>query len=197
MNSSNTTQPTLRKEAEEHGPLPAALIASGRSPEIPEPADAYGWLVGSWDLDVLHYWGMDVAARGIRAEVHAGWVLEGRAIQDVWIMPERSERMTTLDKKLNMYGTTLRIWDGTLQAWRITWRNPAGDHHEEQIGRRIGPDVVQIGARPDGTPTRWSFTEITPDSFHWLGEALDVDGKTWRLEGEFRAKRRLSSPIGR
>jgi hypothetical protein len=33
------------------------------------------------------------------------------------------------------------------------------------------------------------YTEITPDSFHWLGEALEPDGKTWKLEGEFRAVR--------
>jgi hypothetical protein len=140
-------------------------------------------------LDVLHYWGLDVAARGIRGEIHAGWVLEGRAVQDVWIMPRRSERTGALDKQLNMYGTTLRAWDAGLQAWRITWSNPAGDHYEQQIGRWRGQDVVQVGTRPDGTTTRWTFTEIAQDSFHWLGEALPSDGKTWRLEGEFRARR--------
>jgi hypothetical protein len=169
--------------------LHSALAASGRSPEIPEAADAYGWLVGSWVLDVRHYWGIDVGQRGIKGETHFGWVLEGRAVQDVWIMPRRSERTAKLDKNMNMYGTTLRVWDPSIQAWRITWRNPAGDHHEEQIGRWSGKDVVQIGTRPDGTPTRWSFTEIMSDSFHWLGEALEPDGKSWRLEGEFRATR--------
>jgi hypothetical protein len=104
-------------------------------------------------------------------------VLEGRAVQDVWIMPRRSDRTANLDKTMNMYGTTLRVWDPSIQAWRITWRNPADDHHEDQIGRRSGNNVVQIGTRPDGTPTRWTFTGITPDSFHWLGEALDTDGK--------------------
>jgi len=167
----------------------AVLAASGRAPEISESADAYGWLVGNWELDVLYYWATDVAARGIKGEVHAGWVLEGRAVQDVWIMPRRSERTPGLDKKMNMYGTTLRVWDPTIEAWHITWSNPAGDHYETQFGRRSGKDVVQIGTRRDGTPTRWTFTEITPDSFHWLGEALQPDGKTWRLEGEFRARR--------
>jgi hypothetical protein len=33
------------------------------------------------------------------------------------------------------------------------------------------------------------FTEITPDSFRWIGESLQADGKTWKLEGEFRARR--------
>ncbi len=168
----------------------SALSAMGRSHEIPETLDVYGWLVGDWELDVLHYWGIDVAAQGMKGEVHAGWVLEGRVIQDVWIMPSRSERTAKMDKKMNMYGTTIRAWDPTINAWRIMWINPAGDHYEQQLGRKSGKDIVQIGARPDGTPTRWTFAEITPDSFHWLGEALGPDGKTWKLEGEFRAKRK-------
>src|SRR5262245_26323573 len=181
----------------ESGPqrrLHEVLAAPGRAPDIPEAADAYGWLIGSWDLDVCRYWGDDVSAQGVKGEVHFGWVLEGRAVQDVWIMPRRPDRKASMEKTRNMYGTTLRAWDPTIEAWRITWVNPAGDHHEQQIGRRVGKDVVQIGTRPNGTVTRWSFTEITADSFRWLGEALEPDGKTWRLEGEFRATR--SRPAG-
>jgi hypothetical protein len=68
------------------------LAATERSTEIPESADVYGWLCGSWDLHVLHYRGIDVAERGLTGEVHAARVLEGRAIQDVWIMPKSSDR---------------------------------------------------------------------------------------------------------
>jgi hypothetical protein len=46
----------------------------------------------------------------------------------------------------------------------------------------VGKDVVQIGMCANGTPTKWSFTEITRNSFHWLGEVLNVDGHTWTLE---------------
>jgi hypothetical protein len=167
----------------------AALAAPDRSPAIPDAMDIYGWLIGSWELQILRYWGVDVTARGLKGEVHFGWVLEGRAIQDVWIMPRRSDRTGNEAQSLNMYGTTLRVWDPAIQAWRITWKNPAVGHYEEQIGRRVGNDIVQLGARPNGTPTRWMFTEIAPDSFRWLGEALEPDGKTWKPEGEFRAKR--------
>ena len=165
------------------------LGASGRSPEIPEAADLYGWLVGSWELDVLHYRAVDVRERRIQGEAHFGWVLEGRAIQDVWIMPRCSVRHPDLDKTNNMYGTTLRVWDPTIQAWRIDWISPVTGHREHQIGRRIDKEIVQVGARGDGTATRWRFTEITADSFHWIGEALRNDGQTWKLEGEFRARR--------
>ena len=165
------------------------LAAPGRSPEIPESADAYGWLVGSWDLDIRVYWAMDVSAQRLKGEAHFGWALEGRAIQDVWIMPCLADRTANLDKRMNMYGTTLRVWDPSIQAWRITWINPAGDHREEQIGRWSGKNVVQVGVRPDGTPTRWMFSDITTNSFHWTGEALNPDGHTWRLEGDFRVTR--------
>jgi hypothetical protein len=169
------------------------LAAPGRSPEIPEENDVYGWLVGSWNLEVLHYAAVDVAPQHTQGEAHFGWVLEGRAIQDVWIMPRVSERNANLAKTNNMYGTTLRIWDASIQAWRIRWINPVTNHYEQQTGRRAGPrkddDIVQVGARTDGTATRWRFTEITPDSFHWIGESLNPDGVTWRLEGEFRATR--------
>jgi hypothetical protein len=169
--------------------LPIFLSAPGRSAGIPQAQDVYGWLVGDWEIDVYHYKAVDVSSLNITGEVHFGWVLEGRAIQDVWIMPRTSDRNSDLGPENNMYGTTMRIWDPSLQAWRITWINPVTGHREEQVGRRIGKDIVQVGARPDGTPTRWRFTEITPDSFHWIGESLRADGSTWMLEGEFRARR--------
>jgi hypothetical protein len=166
----------------------AVLAASDRSAEIPESADLYGWLVGSWEMDVRYYI-EDVAARRIKAEAHFGWVLEGRAVQDVWIMPRPADRTATLDKIPNMYGTTLRVWDPGLGAWRITYINPVTNQRDELIGRRSGNDISQIGTHSNGVPIRWMFTDITPNSFHWTGEALQPDGKTWKLEGEFLAKR--------
>ena len=100
--------------------FPTLLAAPGRSPEIPEAADVYGWLIGSWELDVRHY-GTDVTGRGLKGEVHFGWVLEGRAVQDVWIMPRYNDRAGQIDRTLDMYGTRLRVWDAAIQGWRITW----------------------------------------------------------------------------
>jgi uncharacterized damage-inducible protein DinB len=174
----------LKKRPDAH----AILAAPGRSPEIPESADAYGWLVGSWDLDVLRY-RTDVRGQGLTAEAHFAWALEGRAVQDVWIMPRRGARADAPDRTRNMFGTTLRVWDASLQAWRITWINPVTGARDELVGRWSGKDVVQVGTHADGTPIRWTFSEITPDAFRWTGEALEPDGRTWRLEGEFRGRR--------
>ena len=172
--------------------FPGVLAADALSSEIPESADVYGWLCGSWDLVVLRYRGLDVSAQGLTGEVHAARVLEGRAVQDVWIMPRSDDRQRGFDQTMNMYGTTLRWWDTSIQAWRIAWTNPARAHREEQVGRWNGADILQEGARADGTKTRWTFTEITSESFHWRGEALYPSKQTWALEGEFLAKRRTS-----
>ena len=91
---------------------------------------------------------------------------------------------------MNMYGTTLRSWDPVIRAWRIAWTNPVTGHREEQVGRWNGRDILQEGARADGTKTRWTFTDIASDSFHWRGEALYPNQQEWMLEGEFLAKRK-------
>src|SRR5215469_14162228 len=93
----------------------AALGTSARSPEISESDDLYGWLVGNWELQVCHYMGLDVTSRTVKGRVHAGRVLQGRAVQDVWYYPSDGsgaglDRMTT-------YGTTLRVWDSEIKAW--------------------------------------------------------------------------------
>jgi hypothetical protein len=168
------------------------LAATGRSPDIPESDDVYGWLCGSWDLAVLRYRAIDVAERALTGEVHAARVLDGRAVQDVWIVPRCDDRHADVDKTMNMYGTTLRSWDPSITAWRIAWTNPVSGHREQQVGRWNGRDILQEGVRPDGTKTRWTFTEIKSDSFHWKGEALYPGKETWTLEGEFIAKRRAA-----
>ncbi len=137
---------------------------------------------------MLRY-GVPVSGKGLRGEAHFGWVMEGRAMQDVWIMPSRRERAAGMGTTFNMYGTTLRIWDEGARAWRVTYVNAVTGRRDELMGRRSGKDVVQTGVRADGTPIRWRFTEIGADSFRWTGEVLEADGETWRMEGEFLARR--------
>ena len=55
----------------------------------PDPARAaelalYSWIVGRWDMDVTTFLEDGTTHQG-GGEIHAGWVLQGRAIQDVWM----------------------------------------------------------------------------------------------------------------
>ena len=164
-----------------------ALAATGRSEQIPEEMDIYGWLIGSWDLEVIGYDDEDNVIEST-GEAHVAWVLEGRAVQDVFINPRRSDRTPESAKFANWLGTTIRIYDPSIQAWRVNWFNPQDGIRAELIGRRRGKDIVQEGTFADGTAIRWTFSEITENSCRWRGERLEPNGN-WRLQVDFRAKR--------
>ena len=155
--------------------------------------DLYGWLIGSWDLDVTRYL-EDGSTRRRPGEWHFGWILEGRAIQDVWIVPRRGElRQGDAAANVNVYGTTLRIYDPRSGAWQIQWIDPVTQNFLAMVGRQQGDEIVQLGNNRDGRPIRWSFSQITPSSFRWRGETAANDGaaaqSNWRLDLEFFARR--------
>src|SRR5262249_39909299 len=90
----------------------------------------------------------------------------------------------------NWYGTTIRVYDPALDAWRIYWIDPATNVYRQQIGRKVGNDIVQEGTIESGALSRWSFTEIRVDSFHWKGEASLDKGASWKLIVDVCARRR-------
>ena len=165
-----------------------ALGADGPSADRAGKMDLYGRFIGSWDLDVRQF-ADDGRERRRAGEWHFGWALEGRAIQDVWIVPPRGElRQGDATAKINSYGTTLRIYDPGADAWHIFWSDPRNQYFSRQLGRAEGDRIVQVGADGTGSSVRWSFSRITENSFRWLGER-SRDGADWHLEVEFLARR--------
>ena len=66
----------------------------------------------------------------------------------------------------------------------------SGDaEHMRQIARARGDDVVQEGTHESGAVLRWTFTDITRNSFHWLGERRNDGGVRWRLQVDIHARR--------
>lgn len=164
-----------------------ALHAEGPDPSVGAAAAVYDWLIGSWEADVVDY-EADGTRHESRGEWHFGWVLEGRAVQDVWIAPPRQDR-TAPPGARNRYGTSIRIYDRRTGDWLVIWHNPVSGAEVRLVGKRVGDDVVQAGFRDDGTFIRWIFTDIASDSFTWRGEASIDGGRTWYVEAEFFARR--------
>jgi hypothetical protein len=171
--------------------FPGVLHAQGPDPEREKELQLYGRFIGDWDTEIIVHAGDGVHHRS-QGEIHFGWVLQGRAIQDVWMIPRLADRDAAKPLPLagNWYGTTLRIYDPTIQAWRIYWIDPATNSFRQQIGRASGDDIVQEGTTDSGMLSRWRFTEIKPDSFHWLGEGKAPADAEWRLVVEVLARRR-------
>src|SRR5215510_3366181 len=156
------TGPACRKDLSmtipSASPFARALLAPGPAPDRADKLALYGWLVGYWVFDVVAF-----DERGgrqeSRGEIYAGWVLEGRAIQDVWMIPPRTERHRRPESEFAVtgawYGTTLRVYDPSLDAWHIHWIDPATQFQARMIGRARDTSIVQEGALPSGALLRW------------------------------------------
>jgi hypothetical protein len=164
------------------------LHSADPAPDHAEKLNLYGRFVGAWSFDAKRFPEDGKVLTG-RGEIHFGWVLEGRAIQDVWILPARDAGPTPSLGNWTFFGTTLRVYDPGLDAWHIMWSDPRTQYYSRQLGRTEGDNIVQQGADDTGSTVRWSFTDITDDAFRWIGERSHDNGATWRLEVEFLARR--------
>ena len=171
-------------------PANAALLdnlhADGPAADRAQPMMLYGQFAGSWD-GTLRYLDAEGVRRETTAEVHFGWVLEGRAIQDVWIAPSRQGRKK--GERLLMHGSTFRIYDPQNDIWHITWLDPVKQLRCVMTGRKVGDEIVQEYRADDGKRVRWLFTGITPDSFHWINRESADGGGSWNVRGEFFLRR--------
>ena len=163
-----------------------SLLAPGPIQQHAAKMTLYDALIGDWEADVIDYLPDGTKLTG-KGEWHFAWVLEGRAIQDVWISPKRSER-NAKQASANRYGTSIRVYDPNADVWHVTWINPVSGAFNTLDGRKEGDAIVQEGT-DGGRKIRWIFDNITPRSFHWKGEVSEDGGNTWRLAAEFFGRR--------
>lgn len=152
------------------------LASGGPLPELKEQLALFGQFVGDWDILENRSLQKDGTWSRSRGALHWRWVLEGRALQDIW---------TSFDAKSGkeiVWGTTIRFYDPKIDAWRSTWISPRQGVVRTFVGRTAGREIVLEGSDPEGRPEKWVFFEIMPDSFKWRAEASNDGGRTFVLE---------------
>lgn len=177
--------------ASHHGDLPEALHSPGPPPELAADLRLFGQFVGSWLLECTHI-NPGAPPTVNHGELRFGWVLGGRAVQDVWIVPGRGH--PERDEAPGFHGTTVRFYDRTIEAWRSTWIDPPNNRVRRFVGRPTGPDIELISDEHQPL-LRWRFTEITADSFIWTGERSTAEHPGWALQLRMRATR--ATPLRR
>jgi uncharacterized protein len=160
-----------------------ALEAPSPHPSLGDQARVFDRIGGSWDCDYSFH-ADDGTVRHSKGELLVGWILDGRAVQDLFITyPKDGEKERRI-------GTTIRFFDTALKQWRIVFISPQFNYVVTVQGGLEGDRIVLRGVDTDGAPIRWSFNDIKPDSFVWRGEKSRDGGKTWKLEEEHHMKRR-------
>lgn len=172
----------------------SALNAPGPAPKVAGLADIFAPLLGSWDLDVVFFNPDGSVRRQAPGEWHFARVLEGRAIQDVWIVPPRAMR-TAMDPAPGEYGTTLRFHDPRINAWRCVWHGIVNGIVWPFTCRRIADELVLERLDEDGTLMHWVFFDIRPQGFQWRSEVSTDGGRHWRVDQRMHARRKPANPF--
>jgi hypothetical protein len=113
--------------------------------------------------------------------------LNGRAVQDVWILPSRDER-ARLGIEPVEWGTAVRFYDPAIGAWRVNWSGPGRGRAYAFVARERGDEIVLEGEGDAGAQLRWTFCEITGDRFRWTNEIM-WPGEDWILQQEMDVRR--------
>jgi hypothetical protein len=165
------------------------LGADGPNPELKEKMMLFGQFIGDWDISEDRFPRPNGTVVKQRGEVHFGWILDGRAIQDVWAFYKKDPH------RVIHAGTTIRFYDAGIDAWRSTWIAPDQGVVRTFIGRKIKDEIVLESTAKEGYPEHWIFSEITPTSFRWRAEETHDNGKTWQLTEDMKIRRNRTSSL--
>lgn len=159
------------------------LGADGPYPGLERELALFGQFIGDWDIVEARYPRPDGTEVKRKGEIHFRWILEGRAVQDVWMTYDEDTHRAI------PAGTTVRFYDPNIKAWRSIWISPVQNVVQTFIARKIGDRIILEGKIKERYAEKWIFSEIKPHSFTWHSEETHDKGKTWILTEEMKIRR--------
>ena len=160
-----------------------ALCSNTINERISEEYDFFGSLIGEWDFFLNEYL-EDSEPKRVKGERIFSRVLDGTAVQDIFIVPSRSERLR--DKQLDAeYGTTLRIYNPQTMAWDIFY----GCMGEaiRLTARKVGEEIILT--ENTTRKMRYVFSDIKSSSFLWRKERMNENDE-WLTVAKVMAEKR-------
>jgi hypothetical protein len=167
-----------------------ALQGMGPHPSLGDNAKVFGRLVGTWEVEYTDF-SKNGKVTHRSGQLIVGWVMDGRAIQDLWIVNPSGAR-----KEREVY-TDLRYFEPKSRTWPAIFVDPEDASVAKFTGGAVGDSRIVLDSPDlDAQDTRWSFNDIRKDSFVFRDEASSDGGKTWRLRSEYHMRRRGEAPAG-
>lgn len=164
------------KQEEVYESFMDSLISDAPSRQYREKMRLFGQFVGDWDIVECNALQPDGSWKTMRGKLHWSWILDGMAVQDVWIgVPDK--------------GTTIRFFDPRSDEWQSVWISPTQGIVRHFRGKAVGNEIILRSKTPDGKLVRWLFYDITSDKFRWRAEESPDDGNSWNKVEEMFVKR--------
>lgn len=151
---------------------------------IPEEYDWYAPLIGDWDFDYY-----DAPESSQPRHVIGEWlfrkILEGSIVQDIFICPSRTERITNPQED-GEYGVALRKFNFDEKCYNMVYSTKDYMIH---VNWRKENDKL-IGTVQEVPDNQFIFSDITPDSFKWTNIQIQDDG-TAKVLSKILARRKI------
>lgn len=142
------------------------LIADGPDETTMDKMMLFGQFVGDWKITECKSLDEEGNWHTMEGELHWGWILDGKALQDVWIgVPDM--------------GTTVRFYDPGTDIWHSVWISPNQNIVRVFTGKLVGDEIVLETSESSQKLMKWIFSHIHKDSFRWHAERSIDAGKSW------------------
>jgi len=175
--------------AESRLDIATALQATGPNPSLGGQAKVLSQLVGTWDVEYTDFM-KDGTTLHRTGEFKVGWIMDGRALQDLWIVDPWGKH-----KDREVY-TEVHYFDAKSRTWHATFVDPQNGSTARFTASEVANDHLVLESNElDSGLTRWSFNDIRPDSFTWRDVGSSDGGKTWKLRAEYHMKRHSAGAL--
>ena len=168
------------------------LLSDKGCPKHQEKLKPYNIFIGAWEFDWVGHKD-DGSTWTVPGEWHFSWILEGRAIQDNWICPGTDLRASG-EYPDGEYGTTIRFYDFKEDCIKVIWIGPVLSQlnifRAKQTNDQIIQNEIMIGDKEK--ILKWVFKDICETSFKWEAYISSDNQKTWKMDQEVYAKRKIS-----
>ena len=151
------------------------LFSKNLHGSIPENRDIFGKFIGEWSLEltITNLNGISVQHKG---EWHFHRILQGRAIQDVWIIPN----LNSIDgNEFHEYGTTVRTYNANTKKWKAVWVGPIQNQFFVFDIDDNNEAIILTETNNPKLEMKWSFFDIFPNSFQWKSEIRIKETGNW------------------
>lgn len=152
-----------------------SALSAAAKPTTKVHNNLFDQLVGTWDVR-YEVFDKDGKVRRDRGQVRYSWILNGKALQEIWSSDSES-------KDLQPFGTTIDFYDLKRQRWTAVWIYPAQGLTSIMTGDEVDGRLVLTGHNKSGALERWSTSVAQPNSVAVRADVSDDEGNTWRPMG--------------
>lgn len=156
-----------------------ALLSKNKNEIIPDKYDWYAPLIGDWDFVFF-----DTYGRQVKGEWIFRRILEGMAIEDLFICPSRATKEANPQPD-GEYGVAIRMYNSERHCYDMTY---ICSKYTIRLEVNKEQDKIICTVLEDST-SKWVFSEITDTTFVWQNVTVMSNGE-WRINSNILAKRK-------